>query len=142
MIKDLNFIKYIINYFSDMPKLLRGLDIDIPFNGSVYCPFHENYNTPAAKVYKDASGYCLFCFNEHRIYKSFDIIKDLYNYNVYDVFNYIWSSLSDKDKQYFIDSFGEMDTDIITVPCLDALDAFRLGRISYKVLLEEILKKY
>ena len=142
MIKDINFMKYVINYCVDMKALLRQLKVDVPYNGQIFCPFHDNYNTESAKLYRDNDGYKIFCFSEHRIYTSYDIIKDLLNENIYGVYNSIWQSLSNEAKKALEDSFGEVETDEITVPCLEAFDAFRAGEIKYKDLCDIISKAY
>ena len=32
--------------------------------GNVYCPFHDNTDTPAAKIYESSRGDSLYCFAE------------------------------------------------------------------------------
>ena len=32
-------------------------------SGLCFCPFHDNHNTPAAKIYKDDAGDSLYCFS-------------------------------------------------------------------------------
>lgn len=142
MIKDIRFIEYVINVYTNLPKLLRDLNIDIRVNGQMFCPFHDNYVTEAAKIYKDSGGYCIYCFYEHRIYRSFDVVRDIMKQNVYVVFNTIWNSLTDKMKKDLVESFGELDTNTITVPCLKELDDFRQGRISYDNLLDFLNQYY
>ena len=44
---------------------------DPPY-GKVFCPFHDNTVTPAAKIY----SYGLRCFGEcNRVYTSYDLLK-------------------------------------------------------------------
>ena len=136
MIKDIHFKEFVINIYTNLPKLLRDLNINIHANGQLYCPFHDNYNTEAAKLYKDSRGYCIYCFYEHRIYRSFDVVKDIMKQNVHLVFDLIWSSLTDKMKRDLIDSYGELESDTITVPCLVELDLFRENKINYDKLLD------
>lgn len=39
--------------------------------GKVFCPFHPNEHTPAAKVYDNK----LYCFVCRRLYSSYDLLK-------------------------------------------------------------------
>ena len=46
-------IREIINRnftFADLSKRFEGVDSS---TGNIYCPFHENHDTPAAKMYWD-----------------------------------------------------------------------------------------
>ena len=63
---DLSTEKYIINKFVSMPKLFDDLDIDYNIQTTMYCPFHENYHSKAAKLYHDNIGYRLWCFSERK----------------------------------------------------------------------------
>lgn len=45
--------KYVINKYISMPKLFDKLDIDYDENTNMFCPFHYNINTKAAKLYLD-----------------------------------------------------------------------------------------
>lgn len=41
--------------------------------GHIYCPFHKNDNTPAAKYYEDTNNcYCFVC---KRFYGTYDLMK-------------------------------------------------------------------
>ena len=142
MISDIHFKEFVINLYTDLPKLLKDLDINVHVNGQLFCPFHDNYNTEAAKLYKDSNGYCIYCFYEHRIYRSFDVVRDIMKQNVYNVFDSIWNSLTDKMKQDMLDRYGEVDTGTITVPCLKELDYFRQGKINYDKLLNILNQFY
>jgi hypothetical protein len=55
--------------------------LDVRFYGNVFCPFHENTNTPSARFYKDEDDIIrLNCFAEHKQFTAFDyvvkILKD------------------------------------------------------------------
>lgn len=142
MINDLGFMKYVINYCSNMKFLLNKIGVETPFNGQIFCPFHDNYNTPAAKLYRDDTGYKIFCFSEHRIYTSYDIYRDLLKENIYVVFNSIWNNLTPGEQQYFKENYGELESEEITVPCLEAFDNFKYGKITYKELCDILAKSY
>lgn len=67
-----------INNNLPIEQYLEELGIDIPPNGKVFCPFHHNVNTPAAKVYlseEAGNGGRLYCYSERRSYTPFDVIR-------------------------------------------------------------------
>lgn len=70
-------IKNIINRnftFADLSKRFEGVDSS---TGNIYCPFHENHDTPAAKMYWDEERqiWILHCFGEcHRNFTAYDYV--------------------------------------------------------------------
>lgn len=50
---DIQVEKYIINKFISMPKLFDDLGINYDENSTMFCPFHHNTHTKAAKLYHD-----------------------------------------------------------------------------------------
>ena len=77
------------------------------FAGTIFCPFHENFDTPSARLYpKSENQECehIYCFSENKLYKPHDCCKDyskLIKYDTNTVFSIIWEHLSDKEKEYF-----------------------------------------
>lgn len=71
-------IKRVINEnftFADLSPRFRGVDSS---TGNIYCPFHENTDTPAAKMYWDDERgiWVLHCFGEcHRSYTAYDYVN-------------------------------------------------------------------
>lgn len=71
-------IKKVINdnfTFADLSKRFVGVDSS---TGNIYCPFHENHDTPAAKMYWDEEHeiWILHCFGEcHRNYTAYDYVN-------------------------------------------------------------------
>ena len=47
------------------------------YNTNCFCPFHENHNSPAAKMYEDEDTglIVLHCFTERRRYTTYDYVK-------------------------------------------------------------------
>ena len=44
-------------------------------NGKVFCPFHHNVNTPAAKIYENT----MMCFGScHKLYKPYDFLSKFF----------------------------------------------------------------
>ena len=64
-----------------------------------YCPFHDNTETKAAKIYKNAQVELLFCFTEHRTYNVVAAIKLLTDWNEDAFFEKVWSKLSETKKK-------------------------------------------
>ena len=71
-------IKELINRkftFGDLSKRFVNVDSS---TGNIYCPFHENHSTPAAKMYWDENReiWVLYCFGEcHRSYTVYDYVN-------------------------------------------------------------------
>ena len=71
-------IREIINQnftFGDLSPKYLNVDSS---TGNIYCPFHENHNTPAAKMYWDEAKniWILHCFGEcHRNYTAYDYVN-------------------------------------------------------------------
>ena len=71
-------IKEIINRnftFADLSPRFKGVDSS---TGNIYCPFHENHETPAAKMYFNEylNLWQLHCFGEcHASFTAFDYVN-------------------------------------------------------------------
>lgn len=60
--------------FADLSPRFKGVDSS---TGNIFCPFHENHDTPAAKMYWDDEReiWILHCFGEcHRNYTAYDYV--------------------------------------------------------------------
>ena len=70
-------LKEIINQnftFGDLSPKYLNVDSS---TGNIFCPFHENHTTPAAKMYWDETRniWILHCFGEcHRNYTAYDYV--------------------------------------------------------------------
>lgn len=75
--EDYLILKKVINNnftFSDLSPRFKDVDSS---TGNIFCPFHENHVTPAAKMYWDDTKdiWILHCFGEcHRNYTAFDYV--------------------------------------------------------------------
>lgn len=56
-----------------MADLLRELGVEIPQNGQIFCPFHDNTRTEAAKYYEDTNK--VWCFAEQKMYHAYDAMR-------------------------------------------------------------------
>lgn len=67
-----------------------------------FCPFHENHNTPAASIYDDEKGETLYCFSERKLYTVVDVFEKLMSYDVHDLGNRLWQSMSETEQQEWL----------------------------------------
>lgn len=71
-------IRKIINAnftFSDLSPRFIGVDSS---TGNIFCPFHENHTSPAAKMYWDEYRelWVIYCFGEcHRHFTAYDYVN-------------------------------------------------------------------
>ena len=128
---------FVINYYGNLPKILKDIDIEPQHNGLMFCPLHDNYNSPAVKLFKERTGWHFFCFNEQKQYGTYDVYKQVYNLNMDVVFNELWNKLTDADKAQMYDLFGEVD-DNQPIENLETFQKFRTGQYNYQQLLQEI----
>ena len=111
-------------------------------NANLFCPFHDNYNTPSAKYYKDDDKESIWCFSEGRGYTLSNYYELILGTKIDVIFNQIWDTISEDDKQYYIDMFGEYKPNEIEVipDDIELYEKFKTGSIGYKELLVEITK--
>lgn len=52
---------------------------NVMLNSSIFCPFHDNYNTPAAKAYwdEDRDIVVIWCFTEQKRFTTYDYINKI-----------------------------------------------------------------
>jgi hypothetical protein len=74
-----------------------------------FCPFHENHHTPAAALYDDDKGQTLFCFTERKLYSVVDVFKDLMHYDIYEIGNNLWKSMSEEEQYVWLQEHGQYD---------------------------------
>lgn len=75
--KDRRILRAIINSdftFADLDPAYQGVDSN---TGNIFCPFHDNYNSPAAKMYYDEKRgiQVIHCFKEGRNFTPFDFVE-------------------------------------------------------------------
>ena len=127
----------VINYYVNMVELLNHNGYHVHDQGTIYCPFHSNQNTPSAKIYRDPNGYKLWCFSEQHMYDVYDCYTILLHMNPHDIFEYLWSRISEQDKLYFTQNQQNYQQDI---DWIEPLKKFKSGSINYRQLMIEIEK--
>lgn len=131
------FKRFVIDYYGNLPKILENMDIKVQYNGLMMCPMHDNYNTPAAKIFKDNTGWHFFCFNEQRQFGSYDVYKQIYGYNMDYVFTQLWNQLTKEDQEKMYDIFGEFD-DNAPLENIQTFENFKAGIYNYQQLKNEL----
>ena len=134
------FKRFVIDYYGDLPKILENLDIVVQRNGLMMCPMHDNYNTPAAKLFKEQTGWHFYCFNEQRQFGTYDVYQQIYNLNMDFVFQQLWSQLSKFEQSQMFDIFGEYD-DSAPLENIQTYEKFKYGQINYQQLKNELCQQ-
>lgn len=62
--------------FADLSPRFKNVDSS---TGNIFCPFHENHSTPAAKMYWDEEKqiWVIWCFTEHKRYTAYDYVEKI-----------------------------------------------------------------
>lgn len=136
----------VINYYGGKYNLLYNLLKKAGYiqgnKSNIFCPFHDNYNTPSAKYYKDEDKEAIWCFSEGRGYNLNNYYELVMGANLDDIFNKLWNDLSENEKQFYKDMFGEYNPMEQETPPndIDLYEKFKMGYINYRELLVEITK--
>lgn len=134
----------IINKTVPFEKIAEQAGIDLPNReGSCYCPFHPNEDTPAAKLFKDPDGDRIYCFAEQRMYHPSDIIRrGLLKRDPVTIAARIWVQLPEHTKESILsstenppetkpDNWDELEP---------KMDLYKEDKITYKELLQTFLQ--
>lgn len=136
---DKKILKFIINRYIDMLKLLDYLGLDVDPNGQMFCPFHDNSRTKAAHLYaNDEQGPCIFCYAEHRLFTNVDLYK-LYlpEVDLEVLAQAIYDRLSPEEQAYVMTN-ANAERVLPELPYIEALRKFKKREIPFSKLIEEI----
>ena len=111
------------------------------YRSLLFCPFHDNYNTPACKYYMDDSSESIYCFSEGKSYRLSDYYEKILGLNLDMVFDRIWESLSEEEKATYKDLYGEYSYQVEVANLAD-YGKFRIGAINYSELLDKISENW
>lgn len=138
---DTRLVYYIISHFIDMKALLNHLGIEVKPNGVMYCPFHDNQNTPSAHLYREKDGsYTIYCFSENRVFSNVDLYRNyLPDINLEELAKLLFSRLSE-EQQNELTSNNQVTTLVNSLTYIDALEKFKFSKITFSELLTEINK--
>lgn len=141
----IRLMNHVIDRVVPMWKMVQAAGIeDFPHGeATCYCPFHDNTDTKAAKVYREPTGDRLWCYAEHKMYFPHDVPRlHMIPQTVEQLFKRIWGQLSDEQQQMLI---SELDEPVDTMPSnweeiKEGLELYRSGRSSYKEALNLMLQ--
>lgn len=138
-ITDKKLIYYIINHYIDMRKLLRKLHIEVRANNSMFCPFHDNTNTPAAHLYKEEDGsYTIYCYSEDKLFSNVDLYKNfLPDIDLEELANLLYKNLSSVEREKIFDNINH-PYEPPELPFNNLLVEFKANRINFPTLLQGI----
>lgn len=124
-------------------------------NTTVYCPFHQNIETKAAKLYgkdQNSDSEKLYCFAENKLYFPHSLLsppksgeshissqfKSIIPYDPYWVFSAIWNHLPEQDKQYWKSENPELSINGSSHQYYRLYSSYRKGEIDLFSLLDEM----
>ena len=139
---DLRLERYIINRYFSMAKLFDSLDIDYRENANMFCPFHDNENTPSAHLYHDAEGYRLWCFSENRMYGAWNIYKEyLPNISTNQLALRLFNALPENKQKEILNNVDN-EQELESLPYEKDLEDFKQRKINIEQLLQKIADSY
>lgn len=113
--------------------------------GAVYCPFHDNTNTPAASIYENNGEQSLWCFAENKLYKTSDAFELLFNKDPYVLGKALWDRMTKEEQAEWLIENGEdstaesFDIEPIETSVLDkSFELFKYNKITFKELKEAV----
>ncbi len=141
---DPKLIRHVINTVVPFKTILGSIGIFISgAEESIYCPFHDNTETRAAKLFKDKEGDKIWCFAERRMYRPYDVFKEgLTDKDPEVVYRRIWSKLDNQTKERIISEMGKgfnikpKNWDLLE----GILTKYKRGEASYSDVLKGILR--
>ena len=91
-------------------KLLERVRFERGSGGcNIFCPqsFHDNTDTPAAKLFRDEDGDRIWCFAENKMYRPYDVFRlKLIKTSARQVYDRIWNQLDESQRNALIEESG------------------------------------
>ena len=103
--------------FADLSPKFKGVDSS---TGNIFCPFHENHDTPAAKMYWDSEReiWILHCFGQcHRNFTAYDYVDLILceKYQKYEnPFQFLKATMPSIDLGRILDNYQKQTNEYIT----------------------------
>ena len=143
LLEDSKFVDYVINRFLPFKIIYRMIGIDYKDRGNNYCIFHDNSNTPSARVYHNDTGDSLYCYSENRAYKpSHAFRKGIVEHRIESVAYNILKQFDDIQIKALLDDFCE-GLDIkptFTEEQLKVLEEFKKGNKNVNEFRKDLIK--
>lgn len=127
-------LKLLVNQKMSLVKILKKANPSglYEVGRPTYCPFHENYHTPAAVIYDDKDSQRLWCFSERKMYYVSDAINLLLNQNPYDIGLILWDRLTPLEQQQFVDSHSRSSFDVQVVEKAKVTKEFEEAKLKFR----------
>lgn len=126
-----------INQNNKLKDLFIQHGYKVPVNGVVFCPFHDNTETPSAKLYTDSNT--LFCFAETAHYTPYDFLKKILKQSDDTIFENVPSNIVNlvtEVKQMTVPwieyKYDKFDSEVSVVDYMMNLDQVWRNRDKYK----------
>jgi hypothetical protein len=135
LLEDSKFVDYVINKFLPFSIVYKMLDEDYKDRGNNFCIFHDNTDTPAARVYHNEDGDALYCYSENKRYRPSHAFRmGIINHRIESVAYNILKQFDNAQIQALVDDYGK---DLEVKPTFSddeilKLKQFKLGKISVK----------
>ena len=106
-------INEVIPFYVLMRSEYCTLDNDLSYafpkrSFSCFCPFHDNFNTKAAKLYDGDGGQRIYCFSEARVYRPCDLLfRGIVEISVNALFSSLWSKLDNDVKASLVSLYSD-----------------------------------
>lgn len=101
--------------------------------GTCFCPFHDNSNTKAAKLYSgNGTGQTLYCFAEQRMFRPHHLLsKGIVEIRLEKLFENIWGQIDPTVQAKLVAESGENSNAIPTLKDYSTLyEKYRNGEIT------------
>ena len=120
---EVGFRYYVLNQVLNFEKLMVSGGLEIKFNGTCRCPFHEGENLISAKLHpkeiETKTPEKLWCFSEHRMYQATDYLKIILGVEPYKEWENIWDKLNLEKQQ-------QLKTDYLNRHSFNSSNSFSL----------------
>ena len=131
---DREFMEYVVNRLLPFPVLMKQVNGGrYSYDRKCFCCFHNNFDTPAAKIYHNEDGDYMFCFSEQKQFRPSDVFtRKLINKRLDQVFYKLWEQLPIERQQILMESQG-VEIDRIPQKWRDSkvlLEQFKLGNVN------------
>ena len=108
LLEDNKFVDYIIDRFLPFSIVYKMLDTYCPDRGNVMCIFHDNSNTPSARIYHNDRGDSLYCYSEGKSYKPSQAFRrGIIGHRIESIAYNILIQFTDDQINALVDEFGE-----------------------------------
>ena len=143
LLEDSKFVDYVINRFLPFKIIYRMIGMDYKDRGNNYCIFHDNSDTPAARVYHNDTGDSLYCYSENKAYKpSHAFRKGIVEHRIESIAYNILKQFDDIQIKALLDDFGE-GLDIkptFTEEEINILNGFKNGKKNVNEFRKDLIK--